>query len=63
MLFDVHSRYFAALRAQELLRVQDAQLKRANEILEQTKVRVQLGDAARINILQAQADALNARAS
>jgi outer membrane protein len=63
VLFDVHSRYFAELRAQELLRVQDAQLKRANEILEQTKVRVQLGDAARKDILQAQADALNARAS
>lgn len=63
VLFDVHSRYFAALRAQELLKVQEAQLKRAKEILEQTKVRVQLGDAARKDILQAQADALNAQAS
>lgn len=63
VLFNVHSSYFSALRAQELLKVQDAQLKRANEILEQTKVRVQLGDAARRDVLQAQADALNARAS
>ncbi|MES1228428.1 MAG: TolC family protein, partial [Armatimonadota bacterium] len=63
VLFNVHSSYFDALRAQELLKVQEAQLKRANEILEQTKVRVQLKDAAQKDILQASADSLNAQAS
>ena len=63
VLFDVHSKYYAALQSQELLKVQEAQLKRAEQILDQTKVRVELKDAARKDILQAQADALNARAS
>lgn len=62
-LFTVHQQFYEALRADELLRVQEAQLKRAEEILEQTKLRVQVEDAPRKDILQATADALNARAS
>jgi outer membrane protein len=60
-LFTVHQQYYDALRAQELQKVADAQTERANTILEQTKARVELRDAAAKDILQAQADALNAR--
>jgi outer membrane protein len=62
-LFQVHQRYFDALRAQELQRVQQAQLDRARTILQQTETRVELGDAARIAVLQARADYLIAQAS
>lgn len=62
-LFTVHQRFYDALRAQELLKVNRAQVDRAQKILEQTQVRVDLKDAARKDILQATADALNARAS
>jgi len=63
VLFQVHDRYLNALRANELLRVQLAQEKRASEILKATEARVQVGDAPAKDILQARADALNARAS
>ncbi len=62
-LFTVHQQYYDALRAQELLAVQQTQQKRADEILEATKIRVQLEDLPKKDVLQAQADALNARAS
>lgn len=62
-LFQVHQRYYDALRAQELQRVQNAQLERARTILQQTETRVELGDAARKDILQAKADVLNSQAS
>lgn len=62
-LFAVHSRFFDAVRAQELLKVQMAQQKRAEEILEETKFRIQVGDQAKKDELQAEADLLNARAS
>jgi outer membrane protein TolC len=63
ILFQVQRQYYDALRAERLLTVQEAQLKRAELILEQTRTRVDVGDAPRKDILQAQADALNARAS
>lgn len=63
ILFQVHQRYYDALRAQELQRVQNAQLERARTILQQTETRVELGDAARKDILQAKADVLNSQAS
>lgn len=63
VLLEVHNSYFAALRAQELLKIQDAQYKRAEQILDQTKERVRLRDAAQKEILQATADLLNAKAS
>jgi len=64
-VFDVHQRFYDALRAQELLKVQQAQLERANTILRQTEFRAspEVGDAPRKDILQARADALNAKAS
>lgn len=60
-LFNVQQQYYETLRAQELLKVTDSQVIRANAILEQTKKRVEVGDAARKDILQASADALNAQ--
>lgn len=63
VLFSVHQQYLDALRANELLAVQQSQLNRAEVILDQTKTRVKVGDAAQKDILQASADALNARAS
>ncbi|MBL8087835.1 MAG: TolC family protein [Chthonomonas sp.] len=63
VLFSVHQSFFDALRAQELLRVQEAQRTRATAILEQTKLRVEVGDAPRKDILQATADQLNSEVS
>lgn len=64
-LFSVHTRFFDALRSQELLRVQQENLKRAAVILEQTKIRANppIEDVPKKNILQAEADYQNARVS
>lgn len=62
-LFDVEQQYFETLRAQELEKVANAQLERANRVLDETKTRVAVGDAAKREILQAEADALNAKVS
>jgi len=64
-LFSVHTRFFDALRSQELLKVQQENLKRAAVILEQTKIRANppIEDLPRKNILQAEADYQNARVS
>ncbi len=61
LIFDVESQFLNTLRAQELEKVADAEQDRANKVLDQTKTRVDVGDAARREILQAQADALNAK--
>ncbi|CAN5630758.1 outer membrane channel protein TolC [soil metagenome] len=60
-LFLVSTQYYETLRAQELQKVTDAQLQRAQSILAQTRARVEVGDAARREALQASADALNAQ--
>ena len=60
VIFGVHQQYIETLRAQELESLADYQYKRAATVLEQTKARVNVGDAARREILQAQADTLNA---
>lgn len=62
-LSNVHVSYFEALRASELLKVQEANYARATESLKATQVRVSLGDAAKREELQAQTDMLNAQAS
>lgn len=62
-LFSVHRQYYEVLRNTDLLRVQSAQVQRSETILRQTEARVEVGDAARKDILQARADALNAQAS
>jgi len=61
LIFDVESQFLETLRSQELEKVAEAQLGRSNQVLDQTKTRVQVGDAARREILQAEADALNAK--
>ncbi|MBX3097320.1 MAG: TolC family protein [Fimbriimonadaceae bacterium] len=63
VLFNVHSRFYDALRAQELLRVREAQLARSEELLKATEARVNAGDTPPKDILQARADFLNAKAS
>ena len=62
-LFFVTENYYNALRSVELLRVQRAQFDRADLILKQTRARAEVGDIARKDILQAEADQLNARVS
>ncbi len=62
-LFSVEQQYYEALRAQELQSVSDAEVDRTKLILEQTRARVELKDAAAKDILQAEADALNAQVS
>lgn len=59
VLFAVERDFYEALRAQELLLVQEAQAARAKTILEQTELRVEVGDSAKKDILQAKADFLN----
>ena len=59
-LFDVETAYVETLRAQELLRVAQSTLDRAQLILQQVEARVRVGDAAAREILQARADVLNA---
>lgn len=62
-LFSVHRDFYDALRAQELLKVQQAQRERTSTILQQTELRVEIGDAARKDTLQAKADFLNSEVS
>lgn len=59
-LFTVTQQYYEALRAQELQRVSDSQVSRAQAILEQTKARIAVRDAAPIEELQANVDLQNA---
>jgi outer membrane protein len=60
-LFSVHQQYFAALEAQELLVVAQAQVKRTSEVLQQTKDFAQTGQGAKLAIYQADADYQNAK--
>lgn len=60
VLFSVTQQFYAALRAQELMRTAEAQVVRTKEVLEVVKKRVELGDAAKKDILQAEADVANA---
>lgn len=59
-LFTVHSQYYEALRSQELLKVTEAQKKRAQDVVAQTKAQIKVGDAAEKDWYQPEADALNA---
>ena len=62
-LFGVHNRFYEALRSEELLKVRQSQLARAEEIEKQTRVFAEAGAGPRKDTLQARADALNAKAS
>lgn len=59
-LVDVYTQYFDALRAQELVKVSDAQVKRAKDALAQTEAQIKVGEAAEKDRYQPEADALNA---
>jgi outer membrane protein len=61
LIFNVEQQFLETLRAQELEKVATAQQLRADKVLDQTKTRVRVKDAARREILQAEADALNAK--
>lgn len=63
VLFNVHSSFFEALRAEELHKVRLSQLERAIEIEKQTKEFAETGAGAKKDVLQATADMLNSRAS
>lgn len=60
-LFTATQRYYETLRSQELKKVADSQVSRAQTILDQTKARIAVRDAAPIEELQANADFQNAR--
>lgn len=61
VLFNVHSRFFDALRAEELLKVQQSQMERTDAILKRTILQIELGASPQKDRLQAEADSLNAR--
>jgi len=60
-LFNVTEDYYEALRAQELQRVAQVQISRAQQTLDQTIARIAATDAAEIERLQANADFQNAK--
>lgn len=60
-LFVVHQQYIETRRAQELQRVAESQVGRAQEIVRQTEARIEARDAARKDLLQATADLMNAQ--
>lgn len=62
-LFDVHQRYFEALRAQQLLAVAKQSVERAQKIYDQTEygARPEIGEYAQKDVYQAKADLLNAK--
>ena len=62
-LFNVVQQDYDALRTQELERVAQTQVSRAQTILDQTQTRIKARDAAQIEELQANADFQNARVS
>lgn len=61
ILFTVHQQYYDALRAEELFRVAEAQVARAENVLAQTEAQVKVGDAPEKDVYQARADYLNAK--
>lgn len=61
VLFDVHSSFYNALRAQQLLKVADAGYSRAKTLEDVAIKREAVGAGPKKDILQARADALNAR--
>jgi outer membrane protein TolC len=60
-LFLVHEQYYNTLRAQELLRISEAQVTRAEKVADKTKEFERIGQGARLDISQAEADYLNAQ--
>ena len=61
VVFETTSRYYNALRGAELLRVAQAQVDRAKTVYDSTVARVNAGDLAQKETLQAKADLMNAQ--
>ncbi len=59
-LFSVTQQYYDVLRATELMRVAASEIERTKQILDSIKKRVEVGDLAAKEILQAEADYANA---
>lgn len=60
-LFKVHSSYFDALRARELLKIAEAEAARAEKVVDKAREFEAKGEGARLDISQAEADYLNAK--
>ncbi len=63
VLFTVHSSFYDALRAQQLLKVSQSSLERALKLQDAAEKREEVGAGPKKDILQARADALNAQVS
>jgi outer membrane protein len=61
VLFGVHSAFYDALRAQQLLIVQNSALERATKLQDAAEKKEEVGAGPKKDILQAKADALNAK--
>jgi outer membrane protein TolC len=61
ILFTVNQQFYDALRTQELVKVRDASVERANEIMKSTEAQIAANVAPAKDILQARADLLNAK--
>ncbi len=61
VLFQTARAYFEVLRRQELLRVADEAVRRAEILLESAKAQAEVGTAPAKDVLQAEADLANAR--
>ena len=61
VLFQVFSQYYNSLRGQELVTAAQAQVQRAQSIYDATQAQVQVGQTAKKDLLQAQADLANAK--
>ncbi len=60
-LFSVHSSYFDALRAKELLKISEAEVVRAEKVVDKAKEFEAKGEGAKLDISQAESDYLNAK--
>ena len=60
-LYNVQDDYYETLRANELQKVQDAEVSREATIVDQTQAQIEVGSAAKKDKLQALADLANAR--
>lgn len=61
VLFQVYSQYYNTLRGQELVSAAQAQVQRTQSIYNATQAEVQVGQTAKKDLLQAQADLANAK--
>ncbi|MEN3001302.1 MAG: TolC family protein [Armatimonadota bacterium] len=61
LLFQVASAYYEVLRRQELLRVADESVQRAQTLLDVARTQAEVGTAPAKDVLQAEADLANAR--